>query len=595
MQWFRFLWVPLVIGFAGLNPASVASAAIFVPGESVPGVPGEVFGWTPSSTNSSFAFWDSFAGFPGGTAPGFLPAGTSPSADSTFTGAGLPSLLTFDSNQSLASSGNAYGGLFGPGDDSTFVTDAFATVRSGTTGGGFTRIVAQFETLGSELDYSSILLSSSAIAAGTIAPSFAVETNRTSLGGTFGGEGVSYLALWDLDSSQSEYRFDFEAQSSSMSMDKLRIDTFTQSTPFITPSAVPEPSSLAILGLIAGGLAMRRKRQQTARQQTAHQQTVRQQTARRSWHSRTAFTLIELLVVIAIIGILIGLLLPGVQAAREAARRMSCSNNLKQIGLAMHNYNDVNRRLPPSAMGIRVSGTNRQPVQRAGLTAFVSILPYVEQASLFEQFDISADAWSPENEVAAKRTPPVYRCPSMSLPDSGGTPDGYSSYALSTGTKKYRNQIHNGAIVDSMNVFRGERVTAGLADSVSWLPWVTVDDISNADGTTNTLLVGEFGVQVRETSSLPFPYPGSGGESAGKWANSYPYHSTASTFGKFNAKEISLFDIPSYESFRGPHAAGVQFLLSDGSVRFLTESVDAVTLHRLTARNDGEVIDQEPW
>ncbi|TWU47773.1 DUF1559 domain-containing protein [Rubripirellula reticaptiva] len=580
MQWCRFLWVPLAISFAWLIPTSVANAAIYVPGESVPDITGEVFGWSPSSTDSSFAFWDRFDGFAGGSAPGFLPAGTSPSADSNFAGAGLPSLLTFDSNQSLASSGNAYGGLFGPGDDSTFVTDAFATVRSGTTGGGFTRIVAQFETLGSELDYSSILLSSSALTEGTIAPSFAIETERVSLGGTFGGEGVSYLALWDLDSSQAEYRFDFAAQSSSMSLDQFRIDTFTQNTSFITPSAVPEPSSLAVLGLIAGGFAMRRKRQRTTR---------------RSSHPRTAFTLIELLVVIAIIGILIGLLLPGVQAAREAARRMSCSNNLKQIGLAMHNYNDVNRRLPPSAMGIRVSGTTRQPVQRAGLTAFVSILPYVEQADLFEQFDISADAWSPQNEATAKRTPPVYRCPSMSLPDSGGTPDGYSSYALSTGTKKYRNQIHNGAIVDSMNVFRGERVTAGLADSVSWLPWVTVDDISNADGTTNTLMVGEFGVQVRETSSLPFPYPGSGGESAGKWAISYPYHSAASTFGKFNAKEISLFDIPSYESFRGPHAAGVQFVLSDGSVRFLTESVDAVTLQRLTARNDGEVIDQEPW
>ncbi|TWT98392.1 DUF1559 domain-containing protein [Stieleria varia] len=311
--------------------------------------------------------------------------------------------------------------------------------------------------------------------------------------------------------------------------------------------------------------------------------------------TRRAFTLIELLVVIAIIGILVGLLLPGVQAAREASRRMSCSNNLKQIGLAMHAYNDVNRRLPPSALGIRVAGTARQPVHRAGLTAFVSILPYVEQSALFLEFDLDADAWAPENEIPAKKTPAVYLCPSMSLPDSGGASDGYSSYAVSTGTKKYRNQIHDGAIIDSMNVFRNERVTAGLPDDLSWLTWVAVDDISNADGTTNTLLAGEFGVQVRETTSLPFPYPGSGGESAGKWAVSYPYHSTASTFGKFNAKEISLFDIPSYESFRGPHAGGVQFVLSDGSVRFLTESVDGVVLRQLTARNDGEVIDQEPW
>ena len=119
--------------------------------------------------------------------------------------------------------------------------------------------------------------------------------------------------------------------------------------------------------------------------------------------------------------------------------------------------------------------------------------------------------------------------------------------------------------------------------------------ISNADGTTHTLLIGEFGLQRRESSSLPFPFPGGDGESAGMWAVSYPYHSTASVFGQFNADQISVLDIPSYESFRGPHAAAVQFVLSDGSVRFLTESVDAVILQRLAARNDGEVIDKDPW
>ncbi len=310
---------------------------------------------------------------------------------------------------------------------------------------------------------------------------------------------------------------------------------------------------------------------------------------------RAAFTLIELLVVIAIIGILIGLLLPGVQAAREAARRMSCSNNLKQIGLAMHHYNDVHRRLPPTVMGINVGPSRGEPIHQAGLTSFVSILPYVEESALFEQFDLTKDAYAPSNEALAKKTPSVYRCPSMMLPDSGGPSQGYSSYAVSTGTKKYRNQPNNGAMVDAMNVFRGERLAVGVPAAQSWLSWVNVDEISNADGATNTLLVGEFGLQFRDTSSLPFPYPGAGGESAGQWAASYPYHSTASVFGKFNAKKISLFDVPSYESFRGPHVGGVQFVMSDGGVRFLNESVDAVILRRLASRNDGEVIDKDPW
>jgi len=288
--------------------------------------------------------------------------------------------------------------------------------------------------------------------------------------------------------------------------------------------------------------------------------------------------------------------LPAVQAAREAARRMSCSNNLKQIGLAMHNYDQVQRSLPPTALGVMVgTGSDGNPVNAGGLTAFVSILPYVEQSALFEQFDLNAGGAAPANQAAANRTPPVYLCPSMSLPDSGGPPRGYGSYAVSTGTKKYRNQMHDGAFVDAMNVFRGERINAGVPPEASWISWVDVDDIAGADGTSQTLLVGEFGVQMREKPVLPFPFPGTSGEAAGRWAASYPYNSTATVFGVFNAKRISMFDIPSYESFRGPHGAGVQLAITDGSVRFLTESVDAVILRRLAARNDGQVIDRDPW
>ena len=77
------------------------------------------------------------------------------------------------------------------------------------------------------------------------------------------------------------------------------------------------------------------------------------------------------------------------------------------------------------------------------------------------------------------------------------------------------------------------------------MSWTKVDEIAAADGTSNTLLAGEFGVQEKDTSSLPFPFPSSG-PNVGQWAVSYPYHSTASVFGSFNANRISLFDIPSY-------------------------------------------------
>lgn len=307
------------------------------------------------------------------------------------------------------------------------------------------------------------------------------------------------------------------------------------------------------------------------------------------------FTLVELLIVIAIIGVLVGLLLPAVQSARESSRRMSCSNNLKQIGLAMHNYDSVHRRLPPSVTGIRVGTSNGRIVNEAGLTGWVSILPFAELSALAERFYFNKPYWADENEQAASETPPIYLCPSMSMPDGGVPEDGYSSYAFSTGTEKYRNQLHNGAIVDSMNVFRSERINAGVSEDRSWMHWTSIADISGADGTTNTLLAGEFGVQLRDTSSLPFPFPGGSGETAAQWAVSYPYSSTASVNGTFNATKISLFDIPSYESFRGPHASGVQVVLSDGSVRFVTQFVDSLVLRKLAARNDGEVIDGEAW
>ncbi|WP_404307102.1 DUF1559 family PulG-like putative transporter [Neorhodopirellula lusitana] len=308
----------------------------------------------------------------------------------------------------------------------------------------------------------------------------------------------------------------------------------------------------------------------------------------------SGFTLVELLVVIAIIGILVGLLLPAVQAAREASRRMSCSNNLKQLGLAMHMYNDVHRRLPATVLGIENGVHNGIARRRTGLTGWVSILPFHEQQALAEKFDFSGSASDAVNEdIANAMTPAEHLCPSMPIPQAN---HGYSSYAFSTGTLRYRNQINNGAIVDAMNVFLDERMTAtGLDASSVIMQWVSVDQISNADGTSSTLLVGEYGLQEKDTSSLPFPFPSSNGPSLGQWCVSYPYHSTASVSGSFNATRISLFDIPSYESFRSQHVDGVNFVLCDGSVKYLSESVDSVTLDRLANRRDREVIEESPW
>ncbi len=150
--------------------------------------------------------------------------------------------------------------------------------------------------------------------------------------------------------------------------------------------------------------------------------------------SSAAFTLVELLVVIAIIGILVGLLLPAVQAAREAARRMSCSNNLKNIGLALHNYHDTNRRFP---YGHLYTGHfDGDPLSAQGGTGwglFAAILPFLEQANQQNRINFSYPAGEltvTQNRVVCQTPLPIFSCPSDTKPpqfNDGAIPDSATS------------------------------------------------------------------------------------------------------------------------------------------------------------------------
>lgn len=286
---------------------------------------------------------------------------------------------------------------------------------------------------------------------------------------------------------------------------------------------------------------------------------------------RPAFTLIELLVVIAIIGMLVALLLPAVQAAREAARRMECGNNLKQIGLAFQAYHDVYRVLPNSSF---------DPGYASG-SAFVSLLPFLDQSAITNVYDFTKPNTDPVNQEAVASRIGTYLCPSAVLnrpiPIAGCDTNNRApgSYAVSTGSgdpygKFTDGNPNNGAIV---NFASG---TTALRDML--------------DGTAQTLLAGESDWGFRD-------YLFSSGPCAGQirwgftyWSSGYPVSTGFTTRGPFNPDSM-LGDSKRLSSFRSDHPGGVQFVLCDGSVDFIGESISHEILDALATRTSGDIVE----
>ncbi|QDS96678.1 hypothetical protein FF011L_54900 [Roseimaritima multifibrata] len=283
---------------------------------------------------------------------------------------------------------------------------------------------------------------------------------------------------------------------------------------------------------------------------------------------RTAFTLVELLVVIAIIGVLVGLLLPAVQAAREAARRMQCSNNLKQIGLAMHNYHDTFGSLPPGWID---EPTNQN---RMGWGTF--ILPFIEQSAMHDGMkDVGAYdvPWYtlPEMTTGTAAVPTPYAktilngfiCPSdPSGPINNNLHDyGKSNYTGVGGAHYIRSGGANGTFYDNSYIhFRDMR-----------------------DGLSNLVMIGE-----RSTINQPsrsFVKKGTlwiGGTTAGEYYLNNAIVS-ASTYYSINGQAGNY-------NLTSAHPSGIHFLLGDGSARFVSETIDLTTYRNLGSIADGYVL-----
>lgn len=286
----------------------------------------------------------------------------------------------------------------------------------------------------------------------------------------------------------------------------------------------------------------------------------------------SAFTLVELLVTIAIIGVLVALLLPAVQRAREAARRINCKNHLRQIGLAVHNFESVKRHLPPPKAG-DTSFSN------LGST-FVILLPYLEEAARFDRYDITAPVNAASNLTVTGEPIPIYLCPSMSLPRSVperacGEELAPGSYLISTRTEYLRFGNLDGAFATPKN----GRYRLGLKHI--------------KDGTSKTFLIGELNYGHRSFVWSDCPsLEGAPRWGDHTWAEGYWFHA----WGHVSARYSQLFNRSdaylhpdSSRTFRSDHPGGVQFVFVDGGVQFIPTETAPEIRRALVTRAGNEV------
>jgi prepilin-type N-terminal cleavage/methylation domain-containing protein/prepilin-type processing-associated H-X9-DG protein len=330
-----------------------------------------------------------------------------------------------------------------------------------------------------------------------------------------------------------------------------------------------------------------------------------------------AFTLVELLVVIAIIGILIALLLPAVQAAREAARRSQCSNNLKQLGTALLGYHEVAHRFPYGAdIGDSTTWVPSQRSPRHHGSFLVPLLPYLEQQQLYRCCDFTKDTFFESkiagNAFVCQQRLSVLTCPSDDSPKDWGGNQLYwgspvSTQNLNVGISNYGASMGSQLFASPYagNVFAPPEYTApgtggawhghdisgtAISGVFSHLRWAArIRDIR--DGTSNTIALGEVRPRcswhVRDgwmhinslwiATSAPINYPSCPGEPGFDAVNT---DINGNWYGKWGCEQ----------GFKSRHPGGCQFVFCDGSVHFLSENIDYMTYQKLGDRRDRKVI-----
>lgn len=319
--------------------------------------------------------------------------------------------------------------------------------------------------------------------------------------------------------------------------------------------------------------------------------------------SRRGFTLIELLVVIAIIAVLVGLLLPAVQKVRDAAARMECQNNLKQIGLAFHNYENTHKKFPPAYKLVVTT-----PIANSW---GVYLLPYLEQDNLYKRYDLNAPLTNSQNQGVIQAHLKMFQCPSSpednrlytdNLPAGGFSPfwpdlswtASAGDYTVTTGIRlNTLNACHNGG--DRKGILQ-ENIVMNPTDKTTGTKVSAI-----LDGTSNTTLVGELAgrpdvyVKGRATGS-PLPLQGAGW---GDVLSGENWFTGALLDGSPDPTEsVGGPCVINCNNYRGSglysfHTGGANILMGDGSVRMIAEGTNHCTFAALVTRWRGEVVPGE--